>query len=201
MGLNGVCHVGAYDGKEIDKYVKEGINLAVWVEPNYFVFNRLIERTSKYNIKNVWLPLLLSDINDELVDFYLTNNEESSSFMVLGNKHRLMYPSITIVGKIKIITKRFDIYMLNQQDFSWSDISTLVVDCQGADLKVLKGFGDLLNSPSLKTIQAEVNFGNMYINNPTEEEINEFLKNYGFRKDRWFIVDNGSWGDTTWVRN
>ena len=61
-------------------------------------------------------------------------------------------------------------------------------------------FGNLLNSKNLKEIQVEVNFGDMYVGNPTEEEIDEFLKNRGFIKDYWCCMENGAWGDITWSR-
>jgi FkbM family methyltransferase len=198
--MKGICHVGAYDGNEISKYLELGAELIVWVEPNYFIFNKLISNTSKVKVKNIWLPLLLSDVDDKVVDFYLTSNGESSSFMVIGEKHKLLYPEICIVSKIKLVTKRFDTYISYQNDFSWDDIDMLVVDCQGADLKVLKGFGNLLKSKNLKSIQAEVNFVEMYVDNPTEQEINNFLTSFGFEKSSWFCMEDGSWGDITWTR-
>ena len=84
--------------------------------------------------------------------------------------------------------------------FFWEDVEMLVVDCQGSDLDVLRGFGGLLNSKNLKLIKTEVNFEEMYVGSPTENEIKEYLSNFSFYKKYWFLADNGSWGDNFWMR-
>ena len=79
--------------------------------------------------------------------------------MTLGNLHKQTYPHIKVIDSKKLLTTRFDTYYANQNDFLWEEIDMITIDCQGADLKVLKGFGDLLKSPNLKAIQSEVNLG------------------------------------------
>lgn len=195
-----ICHVGAHIGNEVEMYFNLGVKKVIWVESNYKVFNKLIKNTSLWGIENIYLPFTLSDVDDEILTFNVTNNEESSSFMDLGTLHESTYPEIKVIDKTKVITKRFDTYINNQNDFVWDDVEMIVSDCQGSDLKVIKGFGDLLKSKNLKTIKCEINFGEMYKNNPTENEIDEHLSKYGFNKSYWFIVYNGSWGNTYWIK-
>jgi FkbM family methyltransferase len=200
-GIKGVCHVGAWDGAEIETYYNNGVKLIVWVEPISTVFSRLIKNTCSYNINQFWLPLCLSNENDIVVNFNITNNGESSSFMELGKLHKETYPHIISEYSVKLLTTRFDSYYKRQSEFDWSNINLLNIDCQGADLKVLQGFGDLLKSPTLTYIKSEVNYGEMYVDNPSEDDIDNFLQKFNYSKHSWYRVDNGSWGDITWKKN
>jgi hypothetical protein len=118
----------------------------------------------------------------------------------LGSSHKKFYPHIDVVDKIKVITKRFDTFLKGQDEFLWEEVDMLTVDCQGSDLNVLRSFGGLLNSNNLKVIKTEINFGEMYVGNPTEEEIQNYLLNFNFYKKFWFVTDDGSWGDNFWMR-
>ncbi len=195
-----ICHIGSHIGLEAEKYYELGVERVIWVEGNYRVLNRLIKNTSKYNIDNIYVPLAISDRDDEVLDFNITNNEESSSLMQLGSSHKEFFPHIDVVDKIKVITKRFDTFLKGQDEFLWEDVDMLTIDCQGSDLNVLRSFGGLLNSNNLKVIKTEINFGEMYVGNPTEEDIGNYLLNFNFHKKFWFITDDGSWGDNFWLR-
>lgn len=200
FNIKNICHVGAHIGNEIKFYADSDIKKVVWVESNLKVLNSLIKNTYSWNIENFYLPLTLSDVNDQLVIFNITNNEESSSFMDMGDLHINTYPHVNVVSKEIVLTKRFDTYVNQQSDFIWDEIEMIVTDCQGADLKVLRGFGNLLYSKNLRVIKSEINFGEMYKDNPTENDIDEYLTKFGFVKKYWFIVYNGTWGNTYWVR-
>lgn len=195
-----ICHIGSHIGLEAERYYELGVERVIWVEGNYKVLNRLIKNTSKYNLDNIYIPLAISDRDDEVLDFNITNNEESSSLMQLGASHKEFYPHIDVVDKIKVITKRFDTILNTQDEFSWQDVDMLTIDCQGSDLNVLRSFGGLLNSPNLKIIKTEINFGEMYVGNPTEDDIKDYLLNFNFHKKFWFIADDGGWGDNFWLR-
>jgi FkbM family methyltransferase len=199
--IKNICHIGAHIGNEASSYDALGIEKVVWVEGNYRLLNRLIKNTSQFNFENIYVPLVLSDSDDQLVVFNITNNEESSSFMDIGNKHIEHYPEVYVTDKMFSIAKRFEDYVKKQNDFYWNEIDMLVLDCQGADLKVLNGMGNLLRNSNLKVIKIEVNFGEMYVGNPTEQEISDYLKEFGFYKGYWFVVDGGSWGDNYYVKS
>ena len=55
-------------------------------------------------------------------------------------------------------------------------------------------------TPNLKAIQSEVNFGERYKNNPTKEELKQYVESFGFNSAYWFMVDNNSWGDLGWTK-
>ena len=37
--------------------------------------------------------------------------------------------------------------------------------------------------------------------NPTEQEISDYLKEFGFHKEYWFVVNGGSWGDNYYIKS
>ena len=68
----------------------------------------------------------------------------------------------------------------------------MVLDTQGSELLVLKGAGDLLNG--FKFIKLEVPDFEAYKDCPQVDDIDEFLRPYGFRernRNRFAIRDAG----------
>jgi FkbM family methyltransferase len=198
-GINGVFHAGAHDGQEIKDYIDCGINNIVWVEASYRTFNRLIKTTSKYGKNQNWYCHCLSDIDNQVNTFNISVNEESSSVLEFGNDHKKLMPHIVYVEKEYMLTKRVDTLVKEQKDFDWNDINYLVTDCQGCDLKVLKGCGNLLSSPNLKIIKSEVDVKEMYLGGSTEREIGDYLSQFGFELKFWFNA-NGGWGERYWFK-
>lgn len=198
-GINGVFHAGAHDGEEITEYAKCGVKNIVWVEANYRTLNRLIKSTVNYGGNQYWYSHCLSDVDDQINVFNISNNDESSSMLEFGKDHKELMSHIVYVDKQYMLTKRIDTLVRQQKDFSWDDINYLVTDCQGCDLKVLKGCGDLLNSKNLKLIKTEVDVKEMYLGGSTEKEIGEYLSQFGFGLQFWFNA-YGGWGERYWFR-
>lgn len=79
-----------------------------------------------------------------------------------------------VINNIDVEVKRMDSIFDN--DFQ---IHKLVLDTQGSELNILKGAGDLLNN--VETIECEVEFVEVYKNQPLYEDVNKYLKKYGFK--------------------
>lgn len=62
-------------------------------------------------------------------------------------------------------------------------IDKLTIDTQGTELNVLKGAGDLLKNT--KVIQCEVEFVELYINQPMYGDILNYVSKFGFKLDRF----------------
>lgn len=197
--ITGVFHVGSHVGTEVDDYVSNGVENITWVEANYLILNKLIKYTAPYGKNQMWLPYCLHDIDDQLRSFNISNNEESSSLLEFGTDLDKYYPEIHYVNKISVLTKRLDTVVKLHTDIDWSKFNVLVTDCQGSDLDVLKGCGDLLRSQELKVIKTEFNFGEMYKGNPSLEQVTEYLLKFGFIP-RFYFHASG-WGDQYFVRN
>ena len=199
-GIKGVFHAGSYDGDEAVEYAGAGVDTVVWVEANPRILNRLIHKTSKYCKNNYWYNHCLLDVDNQVQTFNISSNGQSSSVLEFGKDHSTLYPTIKYTDKFTVLTKRIDTLVAEQTDFNWNDINMLITDCQGADLKVIKGCGDLLKCPSLKIIKAEVELSEQYKDGTRHEELDEFLKQYGFSFDMYYHDYNG-WGDHYWFRH
>ena len=199
-GINGVFHAGSYDGAEVEEYINAGVNHIVWAEANYRVLNKLIKRTSPYGRNQHWYCHYLYDVDNQVNTFNLANNGESSSILEFGKDHISgMMSNVVYTDKEYILTKRLDTLVREQSDFDWNNINYLITDCQGCDLKVLKGCGDLLYSPNLKIIKAEVDVKEMYKGGSTEPQITEYLSRFGF-EFRYYFNTYGGWGERIYLR-
>jgi hypothetical protein len=104
-GIKGVCHVGAWDGAEIETYYNNGVELIVWVEPISTVFSRLIKNTCSYNINQFWLPLCLSNENDIVLDPFIGTGTTA----VVSKRNKRNYIGFDIQPEyIKDARKRID---------------------------------------------------------------------------------------------
>jgi FkbM family methyltransferase len=198
-GIKGICHAGSHSGREVSEYMEAGVETVVWIEANYKVMNRLIKNTAPYGKNQVWYCQCLWDQDDVVKVFNISNNEESSSVLEFGDGLKLIHPHLHYVDNTILMTKRMDTIVKSQTDFKWSEINMVVTDCQGADLEVLKGFGDLLSAPNIKLIKSEVELNEQYKNGSSHEKINEYLSKLGF-EFRWYFHTADGWGDHYWVR-
>lgn len=62
-------------------------------------------------------------------------------------------------------------------------IDRLKLDTQGTEYEILEGCGEMLNK--VKTITCEVEHIELYKNQKLYQDINEYLKNYGFEFIKW----------------
>ena len=73
------------------------------------------------------------------------------------------------------------------------------VDVQGAELMMLKGATEIL--PHLQCLYLEVNQKKVYKGSPMVEELDEYLKNWGFNRveTEWF--EETGWGDAIYIKD
>lgn len=198
--FTGIVHIGAHVGEEISDYYTNGVKQVYWFEANRNLFQQLYSNTSKYPVKQEYFCEAVSDVNDDEVNFHVTNNGQSSSILELGT-HASHYPHIKVVETIKLKTKRFDkIIESNPNKLSLTNIQFINLDIQGVELKALKGFGDLLDKFSgIKAIYSEVNFEEVYVGANLVTEIDEYLKQFGFNRVITCPTEYG-WGDALYLR-
>jgi len=198
--INGVIHIGAHHGEEIKDYAEANVKAVVWFEANKTLMKNLFDNTNRYsNVNQEYFCQVLSDNDNEDVEFHITNDPQASSILELGTveKH---YPHIKVVETKKLKTISFNsFYHANKQKFEIQKFDFINLDVQGAELKVLKGFKDLLRLESIKCIYTEVNFEHLYKNVPLVNEIDEYLKVFGF--ERIITVNTQyNWGDALYLR-
>ena len=110
--FQGVLHVGAHLGEEISDYKGYGVKNVIWFEANRNLMAQLFENTRRYDVKQEYFCEVLSNTDDEEVNFAITNNGQSSSILELGT-HKKHHPHIHVVDTKKLKTKRFDTFVKN----------------------------------------------------------------------------------------
>lgn len=191
----GIIHVGANVGQEIPAYKASLAKICLYFEPIPDIFAKL--KSNLENIPNHYpLQELISDADGEEVVFNITNNSLSSSMLPLG-KHSVLYPQIKYVESLKLQTITLDTIVKKQ--FSQENFYLLVMDVQGAELKVLKGANNLLEN-QLIYVYAEVSEEPLYEGGCTFEELTAFLKKYGFRLKN-LSMNYKNWGDALYVKD
>ena len=90
-------------------------------------------------------------------------------------------------------------YSKKFEDLEISDIDFLLMDVQGFELEVLKGFGNELNL--VKFIFTEVNRDYLYENNVLIYDLDRFLKSKDFIRvwTSWRTADM-PWGDAFYIK-
>jgi FkbM family methyltransferase len=182
---SGILHLGANQGQEAEAYEELKIPAVIWIEAIPSVYEQLVQNVSKYK-NHLCINACVSDVNDQEVEFNVSNNEaQSSSFLELGF-HKQAHPEVHYVDKIKMTTKRVD--FLVGFGGNW----LLNADLQGAELLAFKGLGDLINS--IKWIYTEVNSKLTYEGCPLVEELDEYLGTFGFTR-----VETAEWCGDCWT--
>jgi hypothetical protein len=190
--IHGVLHIGAHECEEMGFYQQLHIlpNQILWIDGNREKVHQAITR----RIPNVY-HALITDTDDKEIDFHITNNGQSSSILELGT-HRIHHPHIHFIEtrKEKGITldRFFERYELNgaQYDF-WN------LDIQGAELLALKGATQHL--PFVKALYLEVNTEEVYKGCALIQDIDAFLKPFGFQRVLTYLTDY-HWGDALYLK-
>jgi hypothetical protein len=97
-------------------------------------------------------------------------------------------------------TKRLD-KIIEDSSIDLSKHDGLVMDVQGVELRVLKSLGSLLNN--FKFVQSEVNLEELYEGCCLIDELDEYLKSFGFERKITKLWDDGAvgWGDALYIKN
>ncbi len=199
--FNGVIHIGAHLGEECIDYKNNGVKKVIWVEANSKLLEPLVKKTqsiiSNDMMDQKYFNVLLSSTNNEDRDFYVTNNGQSSSMLKLGT-HKNYYPDIYVTEIQKTTTIRFD-KLIEDHKINIFDYDFINLDVQGAELEVLKGFGDIIKNKNIKAIYSEVNFEELYVGAPHIIFLSAFLEEYGFKLVK--NINTGQmWGDALYLR-
>lgn len=192
-----LCHVGANVGEEVDGYaLSRSIKEVVLVEANSLVIpliKRKIESITEKYKKGVDLSKfhvineLVSDKKEEFLFNIYDKSVEGSKFPEYGlssiyklNNRRLSKDTV-LVKKEKMISCTLD-EALESSGIEPSTLDLLVLDVQGNELNVLKGFHHIEN---LKIITTEYSHkiserDDLYPDGCGLEELIDFLNKKGF---------------------
>lgn len=189
----GVLHVGASEGQELTEYFKLGIKDIIFIEALPKIFEVLCKKTMQYD-GVICYNECISDIDGEEIIFNVANNGgQSSSFLDFGT-HKQMHPDVSFIDHIKLRTIRLDtLFPTLDKKFNF-----LNMDLQGAEGHALRGMGSLLDQ--FDYLYLEVNTTEVYKGCMQLPEMDEFLKERGFKRVETFFPGNCTWGDAFYIR-
>ena len=194
----GILHVGAHHGEELSDYLNAGVENIVWVEalPDKVAYlkgrHEIYQKPATMKV----LQACVSDVTGESVEFNITNNGQSSSMLNL-KEHLVQHPEVHVVNTIRLTTITLS-DLMRQNGLDTGNYDFVNLDIQGAELKALRGMGDLLDK--VNCIYCEVNIRELYAGCPPMLEIDHFLKLHEFdRYDTKFT--RCYWGDALYLRS
>lgn len=188
---NGVLHIGAHYGQEAEHYHKLGVEEMVFVEADPDTFKVLLKNIEQYP-KATALNVCLSDKEENDVDFNVADHTGQASSLLEFGTHVFAHPEVTMIGKIKVNTKRLDQIPIS------SSLDFLNIDVQCAEMKVLRGMGDLLKQ--FKYAYLEVNEKDLYKGCPHVNDIDLFMNGFGFRRVETKMFRHWGWGDAFYMK-
>ena len=109
--------------------------------------------------------------------FYISSNEKMSSSMGKPLHHAVVFPDIKFNEQVKLITDTLD-NALNSFNLDIKNFDCLVLDTQGSELEVLKGFP--LGLKNIDVIVTEISFKKLYNNSVLFKELKKYLEDNKF---------------------
>jgi FkbM family methyltransferase len=193
VDMGGVLHIGAHTGQEADLYASLGASPVVWVEANPAVLPRLKARVEPRG--QIVLEALLAEEAGHEVDFYVTNNELSSSMLTLGT-HAEEHPDVVVTQHLRLTTDTLDA-LFARHGLAGAGLNVLVLDVQGAELKVLGGATTTL--AGFDAVCLEINEQSLYEGCALLPEVESFFAEHGLQRAVVAIGAHG-YGDGLFVR-
>lgn len=189
MKINGVIHIGAHYGEEVDHYLQEGItNIALFepLEENYNVIKSRLKEDSNIQTFNVALGSVAGEM-----EMYVSSNEKQSSSLLAPKLHLTHHPNVFFPYTTKVEVNTLDSYSFPGYNF-------INMDVQGYELEVLKGAKNTLKN--IDYVYCEVNRAEVYENNAMVEDIDDFLSAYNMQRVETSWIGE-IWGDALYIRN
>ena len=191
--ITGAFHIGAHKCEELEFYNKLGLNneSVIWIEALPFLCQEAADR----GIPNLY-NAVISDKDDEIETFNISNNLQSSSILEFGT-HTQEHPEIIFIHKAQCKTITVDTFF-KRNNLDASKYNFWNFDIQGVELLALKGAKESIKFAD--AIYLEVNESRLYINGALIHEIDSFLAELHFKRVLTRITKN-TWGDALYIRD
>jgi FkbM family methyltransferase len=171
-----IFDVGAHDGRSALNYNKVFKNSSIFsFEPTPNTFRILKRETGNYRNINIYNQALSSFVGQ--TSFNLNSSSLTNSILNTSEKLKNIVATSSTVQSITVGTNTIDNFCSQN---SITKINILKIDVQGADLEVLKGAKAMLEMKMIDLIFVEVEFIELYVNQPLFHDISSFLHNYDY---------------------
>ena len=196
LDVRGVLHVGAHFGQEYETYKANNIKNMVFFEPltkNFKVLEDNVSQTDNVRLINC----ALGERRETAMMFVESANQGQSSSILEPDIHLKQYPHIKFEDQEEVEVYTLDSF-LDSGEIDDKDFNMINMDVQGYELVVLRGAKKFLHS--IDYIITEINRASVYRNCAMVNEIDEFLKVYGFKRvaTSWEGV---TWGDALYIKD
>ena len=193
--VESILHIGANEGQERHDYHQSGASPCIYVEPVESVFIKLVDNLKDMPFHKA-VQAVCSDVKGERILFNIASNDgQSSSILPLGS-HSAFHPSITYTEVQPIISTTVDSIVAEHSPQRVPNV--LVVDAQGADLRVL--MGACASLPFIDAVFVEASETPLYESGCTLEEITNFLRQFGIHL-RWLSLNHHGHGEAFYYRS
>lgn len=191
MNINGIIHIGAHRGQEIEEYVEEGIQDIIMFEPIGLNFTILEKRMADVNANITAYQVALGN-EEKNITMYLSDNDLISSSVLKPKVHLQLHPGVGFPGTEEVEMKRLDSFFDQTKNFNFINM-----DVQGYELEVLKG--GIKTLKHVDYVYCEINRDELYEGNAFVEDLDEFLSDYNMERVETDWAGT-LWGDALYVR-
>ena len=209
---NGVIQCGAHWAEEHDIYLELGIRDIMYIEPCKEAYDKMVSRFGGLTVTTgqpggngyqititdggvMILKVACGDQDGKMEMFVSHNNQGQSNSLLVPKLHLQQHPEVVFTDKEVVEVRRLDNLLIQDKE----KYNILVLDCQGFEGQILKGASETL--PQIDLIYTECNNGQTYEGNMEIEEMDEFLRKFGFeRVETYWPSPNWTWGDCAYIR-
>ena len=192
----GCLHVGANIGTEIETYDNFSFKNIVWIE-GYKPYFEELQRNIKNRKNHFAFNFMVSDIQDEIVNFKVASNTGSSTIFEPTDSWYETFSDLSFQKSEEIKCSRIDSILKNNFDETFlNSIKFLVMDIEGAELKALESMGSLIDTVEFAFV--EVSLRQNFHKAPLMIDIDRFFLKHSFKKV--FLKFGSASGDALYKR-
>jgi FkbM family methyltransferase len=201
LGLipSNVILVGAWEGGEIKGFLEVGVQKVYLFEAEPSAIKTLRQNYGSDSRVTIFEGAVASEAG-KMASFHVLNHG-SSSLLTPDLYHlKKILPDFEIENEIQVRTTTLDFSLRDHwRQWSKNKLETLVIlDIQGGELEAMKGAPELLER--VGWIQSEVSTAELYHDQNTLSQLDEFLKGKGFKRVSIRIYPERNHGDALYFR-
>jgi len=191
--ITGAFHVGAHDCEEMhfyNNFLKIEDKAVIWIDALPFK----VDEAKAKGIPNIF-HALISDEDNSIVEFNVSNNFQSSSILDFKT-HAIEHPHVVYTHTLTQTTTTVDTFF-EVNNLPCAMYNFWNFDIQGAELMALKGAEKSIGYAD--ALYLEVNEKELYKGCGLIGEIDSFLEPKGFKRVLTEMTGYG-WGDALYIR-
>lgn len=191
--VTGVLHVGAHECEEMEFYKQLGLtpNDVTWLD----AIPEKVEQAKRRGMPNVY-QALVTDKDDVITKFNISNNVQSSSIFDLGT-HKTAHPEVVYTATMTVPSVTIDTFC-ERNNINITKNNFWNLDIQGAEFKALVGGEKCLQFA--KVLYLEVNEDELYKGCTLKPHLDYYLESQGFQCVAQMMCGNTGWGDAIYIR-